>query len=65
MNKKLTGAFIPVITPFTDQKGIWAKLAHNIEKADRRPSPAICLLGAPVIAHMNDEEQLSLLRTIK
>jgi 4-hydroxy-2-oxoglutarate aldolase len=66
MNKKLTGVFIPVITPFTDQKVDLGKLAHNIEKADRTSIAGYMPLGSNgEFAHMDDEEQLSVLRAIK
>lgn len=66
MNKKLAGVFIPVITPFTDQKVDLGKLAYNIEKADKASIAGYMPLGSNgEFAHMNDEEQLSVLRTIK
>lgn len=66
MNEKLSGVFIPVITPFTGQKVDLGKLAHNIEKADRSPIAGYMPLGSNgEFAHMDDEEQLSVLRTVK
>lgn len=66
MNKKIKGIIIPVITPFTNQKVDLDKLAHNIQKTNASSVAGYMPLGSNgEFAHMNDEEQLSVLKTIK
>jgi 4-hydroxy-2-oxoglutarate aldolase len=66
MNNKLKGVFIPVVTPFTDQKVDLLKLAHNIQRTRETAIAGYMPLGSNgEFAHMNDEEQLSVLDTIK
>lgn len=66
MNDKLIGVFIPVVTPFTEQKVDLGKLAYNIQKANLTPVKGYMPLGSNgEFAHMNDEEQLSVFKTVK
>ncbi|MGI6188873.1 MAG: dihydrodipicolinate synthase family protein [Caldicoprobacteraceae bacterium] len=66
MNDKLAGVFIPVVTPFTHQKVDPGKLAFNIQKANQTPVKGYMPLGSNgEFAHMSDEEQLLVYKTIK
>jgi 4-hydroxy-2-oxoglutarate aldolase len=66
MNKKLTGVFIPVITPFTNQKVDLGMLEHNIRRANSSKVAGYMPLGSNgEFAHLNDEEQLAVFRTVK
>jgi len=66
MNIKLKGVFIPVITPFTDQKADLKKLEHNIQITWDSPIAGYMGLGSNgEFAHMNDDEQISVIHTIK
>ncbi|KLU62274.1 4-hydroxy-tetrahydrodipicolinate synthase [Peptococcaceae bacterium CEB3] len=66
MNKKLAGVFVPVITPFEDQKVDLAKLAHNIQKSNGTAVAGYMPLGSNgEFVHMSDEEQLVVLKTVK
>ncbi|MDI3508592.1 MAG: 4-hydroxy-2-oxoglutarate aldolase [Clostridiales bacterium] len=66
MNDKLKGIFIPVVTPFTDQKVDLDKLAYNIQKANLTSVKGYMPLGSNgEFAHMNDEEQMSVFKTVK
>lgn len=66
MNKKLIGVFIPTVTPFTNQKLDLGKLSHNIEISNSTKVAGYMPLGSNgEFAHMNDEEQLSVFKTVK
>ena len=66
MNKKLTGVFIPVVTPFKEQKVDLDMLAHNIIRSNTTPVAGYMPLGSNgEFAHMNDEEQLSVFKTVR
>lgn len=66
MNQKLKGVFIPVITPFTNQKIDLGKLAFNIKKSNYSSVAGYMPLGSNgEFAHMNDEEQIAVLKTVK
>ncbi len=66
MNKKLAGVFIPVVTPFSSQKVDLNMLAHNISRSNRTPVAGYMPLGSNgEFAHLNDDEQLSVFRTVK
>lgn len=66
MSKKIKGVIIPVITPFTDQKVDLDKLAYNIQRTGASPVAGYMPLGSNgEFAHMDDEEQLAVLRAIK
>jgi 4-hydroxy-2-oxoglutarate aldolase len=66
MNDKLAGVFIPVVTPFTDQKVDLGKLVFNIQKANQTSVRGYMPLGSNgEFAHMSDEEQLLVYKTVK
>jgi 4-hydroxy-2-oxoglutarate aldolase len=66
MNEKLKGVFIPVVTPFTDQKIDLDKLAYNIQKSNLTSVKGYMPLGSNgEFAHMNDDEQISVFKTVK
>lgn len=66
MNNKLMGVFIPVVTPFKDQKVDLDKLAFNIQRSNSTPVAGYMPLGSNgEFAHMNEEEQLAVFRTVK
>jgi 4-hydroxy-2-oxoglutarate aldolase len=65
MNSKLKGVFIPVVTPFTAQKVDLGKLTHNIRKWNETPVAGYMPLGSNgEFSHMDDEEQLSVLKAV-
>ncbi|AEE96504.1 dihydrodipicolinate synthase family protein [Mahella australiensis] len=66
MNDRLKGVFIPVVTPFTDQKVDLDKLAYNIQKSNLTSVKGYMPLGSNgEFAHMNDDEQISVFKTVK
>jgi len=66
MNDKLKGVFIPVVTPFTEQKVDLGKLAYNIQKANATDVKGYMPLGSNgEFAHMDDDEQISVFKTVK
>lgn len=66
MDKRLRGVFVPVITPFTNQLVDLGKLAHNLRKLNSTSVAGFMPLGSNgEFAHMDDAEQLSVLRAVK
>lgn len=66
MNKKLMGVFIPVATPFVNQRIDLDMLAHNIMRSNATSVAGYMPLGSNgEFAHMNDEEQLAVFKTVK
>jgi len=66
MNQRLKGVFIPVITPFTNQKVDYVKLAFNIRKSNYSSVAGYMPLGSNgEFVHMNDEEQIDVLKIVK
>lgn len=66
MNRKLCGVFIPVVTPFTDQKIDPGKLAYNIQKSNASSVAGYMPMGSNgEFAHMNDDEQIMVYKTVK
>jgi len=66
MNQKLTGVFIPIVTPFKEQKVKLEMLASNIEKSNSTPVAGYMPLGSNgEFIHMDDEEQLAVFRTVR
>lgn len=66
IKQKLSGVFIPVITPFKNQKVDLDKLAFNIKKTGESKIKGYMPLGSNgEFAHMSDEEQIEVFKTIK
>ncbi len=66
MTDKLSGVFVPVITPFSNQRPDLEKLSFNIRKLNSSKVRGYMPLGSNgEFSHMNDEEQLSVLKTVK
>ncbi len=66
MSKKLVGVFIPVITPFKNQKIDLGMLKHNILCSNSTKVAGYMPLGSNgEFAHLNDEEQLTVFKTVK
>lgn len=66
MNTKLMGVFIPVATPFKNQKVDLDMLAHNIKRSNTTPVAGYMPLGSNgEFVHMNDAEQLSVFKTVR
>jgi 4-hydroxy-2-oxoglutarate aldolase len=66
MNKKLSGVFIPIVTPFKDQKVNLEMLESNILKSNSTSVAGYMPLGSNgEFIHMDDEEQLAVFRVVK
>lgn len=66
IREKLAGVFIPVITPFKNQEIDFDALASNIRKTSESKIKGYMPLGSNgEFAHMSDEEQIKVYKTIK
>lgn len=66
MDERLRGVFVPVITPFTNQLVDPEKLAYNLRKLNGSRVAGYMPLGSNgEFAHLNEAEQLAVLKTVK
>ena len=65
MNPKLKGVFIPVVTPFSDQKLDLGALGYNVDRWNESAVAGYMPLGSNgEFAHMDDAEQDAVLETV-
>ena len=66
MIESLQGVFVPMVTPFTGQKLDTAMLAFNTERLNETKVAGYMPLGSNgEFAHMNDDEQMLVVNTVK